>query len=192
MVYAIIKVDGSTAVPIFRKRIPAGIIGARVQFEFGAGWEGRSRTVVFQAGDLTKDVVLSQEDVATIPAEVVAAPVNSLRVGVYGTKADGTALPTLWAELGRVYYAADPSGDESTDPSLPVWAQLQQQVDELKQSGGTGVGGASFKTDETLTLKNGILSVNTTDQMEQDNTLPITSAGVFATVGNIEALLKTI
>ena len=68
MVYAIIKVDGSTAVPIFRKRIPAGIIGTRVQFEFGAGWEGRSRTVVFQAGDLTKDVVLSQEDVATIPA----------------------------------------------------------------------------------------------------------------------------
>ena len=43
-----------------------------------------------------------------------------------------------------------------------------------------------------LKLENGILSVNTTSKMEQDNTLPITSAGVFATVGNIEALLKTI
>jgi hypothetical protein len=53
-------------------------------------------------------------------------------------------------------------------------------------------GGTTFETNETLTLKNGILSVNTTDQMEQDNTLPITSAGVYATVGNIEALLKTI
>ena len=53
-------------------------------------------------------------------------------------------------------------------------------------------GGVSFETGETLTLKDGILSVNTTDQMEQDNTLPITSAGVYATVGNIEALLKTI
>ena len=52
--------------------------------------------------------------------------------------------------------------------------------------------GVNFETDKTLTLKDGILSVNTTDQMEQDNTLPITSAGVFATVGNIEALLKTI
>lgn len=49
-----------------------------------------------------------------------------------------------------------------------------------------------FETDHTLTLKNGILSVNTTNDMEQDNTLPITSAGVYATVGNIEALLKTI
>ena len=49
-----------------------------------------------------------------------------------------------------------------------------------------------IETDNTLILKDGALSVNTTDQMEQDNTLPITSAGVYATVGNIEALLKTI
>lgn len=53
-------------------------------------------------------------------------------------------------------------------------------------------GGVDFETDHTLTLKDGILSVNTTDRMEQDNTLPMTSAGVYATVGNIEALLKTI
>ena len=52
--------------------------------------------------------------------------------------------------------------------------------------------GGMFQTDKTLTLKDGVLSVNTTNDMEQDNTLPITSAGVFATVGNIEALLKTI
>lgn len=65
----------------------------------------------------------------------------------------------------------------------------------LEQANGSGSGSGSstnFKTDETLTLKDGVLSVNTTDQMEQDNTLPITSAGVYATVGNIEALLKTI
>ena len=48
------------------------------------------------------------------------------------------------------------------------------------------------ETDETLTLENGVLSVNTTNDMEQDNTLPITSAGVYNTVGNIEVLLKTI
>lgn len=51
---------------------------------------------------------------------------------------------------------------------------------------------SSFTTDKTLSLKDGVLSVNTTNNMEQDNTLPITSAGVYATVGNIEALLKTI
>lgn len=49
-----------------------------------------------------------------------------------------------------------------------------------------------LETDETLKLENGILSVNTTNDMEQDNTLPITSAGVYTAVGNIEVLLKTI
>lgn len=52
--------------------------------------------------------------------------------------------------------------------------------------------GVQFETDNTLILQDGVLSVNTTDQMERDNTLPMTSAGVYAAVGNIEALLKTI
>lgn len=52
--------------------------------------------------------------------------------------------------------------------------------------------GVDFEVGNTLILENGVLSVNTTNQMEQDNTLPITSAGVFTAVGNIEALLKTI
>lgn len=60
--------------------------------------------------------------------------------------------------------------------------------------GGTGgnVDVSNLQTDETLKIENGILSVNTTNRSEQDNTLPITSAGVFEAVGNIEALLKTI
>lgn len=62
---------------------------------------------------------------------------------------------------------------------------------EFELLNGTG-GGVKFETDDTLVLEDGILKVNTTNDMEQDNTLPITSAGVFATVGNIEALLKTI
>lgn len=62
---------------------------------------------------------------------------------------------------------------------------------KINVSGSSG-GGIDFDVDETLSLENGILSVNTTNQIEQDNTLPITSAGVYATVGNIEALLKTI
>ena len=38
----------------------------------------------------------------------------------------------------------------------------------------------------------GILKVNTTDIAERDNTQPITSAGTYVIVGNIEVLLKTI
>ncbi len=53
-------------------------------------------------------------------------------------------------------------------------------------------GGTSFRTDKTLKLENGVLSVNTADVVEEDNTLPITSAAVAIQVGNIELILKTI
>ena len=53
-------------------------------------------------------------------------------------------------------------------------------------------GGTSFTTDETLTLKDGVLRVNTANEVSSDNTLPITSAAVATQVGNIELLLKTI
>lgn len=62
---------------------------------------------------------------------------------------------------------------------------------EVVSGGGTG-GGVQFETDETLSLKDGILRVNTAKAVEKDNTLPITSAAVFTEVGNINALLETI
>ena len=51
-----------------------------------------------------------------------------------------------------------------------------------------------FETDETLTLDpdTNILTVNRAHEVEEDNTLPITSAAVFVEVGNINTLLKTI
>jgi hypothetical protein len=52
--------------------------------------------------------------------------------------------------------------------------------------------GVAFDTDNTLSLAEGILSVNTTDTAEPDSELPITSAGVYAIVGNIEDALAAI
>lgn len=40
--------------------------------------------------------------------------------------------------------------------------------------------------------ENGVLSVDTTDNVEEDNTKPITSGGVSVVVGNIDALLAVI
>ena len=49
-----------------------------------------------------------------------------------------------------------------------------------------------IKTDETLSYKEGVLSVNIAQEPDPDNTLPITAAAVASTIGNIEILLKTI
>ena len=51
----------------------------------------------------------------------------------------------------------------------------------------------SLKVDNTLRFNSkGELGVNTAKKVEKDNTLPITSAAVHTTVGNIEVLLATI
>jgi hypothetical protein len=104
---------------------------------------------------------------------------------------------------GKVFVVVGVSAgmiDANYDETLSVEAPCVKTVNGVKPDASGNVeitipdsgGNVDFRTDETLILKDGVLSVNTTDSMEQDNTLPITSAGVFATVGNIEALLKTI
>lgn len=72
----------------------------------------------------------------------------------------------------------------------------QNLTEEEKAQARKNIGadvGVNFTTDETLSLsEDGVLSVNTANDVEQDNTLPVTSAAVFAEVGNINALLGTI
>lgn len=64
--------------------------------------------------------------------------------------------------------------------------------DPICIKGADGKDGTQFVVDQTLTLENGMLSVNTVNVVEADNTLPVTSAAVNVTVGNINALLATI
>lgn len=63
-----------------------------------------------------------------------------------------------------------------------------QALDGLDPGGS----GTTFAVDETLSLENGVLSVNRAEAVEKDNTLPITAAAVYTEVGNINALLATI
>jgi hypothetical protein len=66
------------------------------------------------------------------------------------------------------------------------------QLVPKKETSGGGGAVADFEVDDTLTFKDGVLSVNTTGTVAAGNLLPITSAGVQVVVGNINALLETI
>ena len=133
-----VKVSGVKAQTIWCETIPAGIIGATVTFEYtDPMWDNLTKTVVFR-GCYTKDIINAGDSV-DIPPDVVAKPGVRLTVGVYGVDAENNiAIPTLWANLNVTRDAADPSGDTSTNPALPVWAQLQEQIDDLKESGTGG------------------------------------------------------
>lgn len=117
------------------ERFTSGMVGARIKFSFSSEWAGLSKTAVFTNGDTTIDV-LNVADEITIPHEVLAISGKKLKVGVYGyTVGDNgnieIAIPTVYADLGRVVKGADPSGDISIDPTLPVWAQIQGIIGNL-------------------------------------------------------------
>lgn len=116
--------------------LTTGMVGAVVVFRFDGAWEGLRKTAVFRCGGVVRDV-LEVEREAVIPWEVLAAP-GTLYIGVEGRAGDGSVvIPTVWA-LTTVCEGANASGDPSTDPSLPVWAQLQEQIEALKNGGGSG------------------------------------------------------
>lgn len=107
-----------------------------------------------------EDIILSGDE-CYIPHEVLVLPRVVVRVGVYGTDGENVILPTIWATLGMVHDAPDPSGDPSTDPSLPIWSTLRNDIgsledlltkdkeslvaaiNEVVQNGGGGAGGGT-------------------------------------------------
>lgn len=183
-----------------------------VEFVFSDDWDGLTKTAVFSNGKTTVDVLAANWDGDTVPVphEVLAVPGRHARVGVYGANESGGVLPTVWVSLGKVQPGADPSGDETADPSLPVWAQLQNQIGDLddlktynkgnlvdaineaRSSGGSGGGGYTIGDGLKLDAATNTLSVDTAEAVEKDNTKPVTSAAVYTEVGNINALLATI
>lgn len=183
-----------------------------VEFAFSDDWSGLTKTAVFSAGRTTVDVLESAWDgnKVVVPHEILADAGPIARVGVYGANADGLILPTVWVTLGKVMPAAEPSGDPGADPTLPVWAQLQNQIGDLddlktynkgnlvdaineaRSSGGSGGGGYTIGEGLKLDAATNTLSVDTAAAVEKDNTKPVTSAAVYTEVGNINALLATI
>lgn len=177
-----------------------------VQLQFHLPGEWASLLLVAQFTQTDTYNMLMDGDKCFLPKELTAGLCKLSLFGyAEGKPLRATSIPLVFQieESGFVS-----SADTPIPPTPDLYAQLLERIvevevgtldpavvakaveDYLKENPPSG--GVQFKPDETLTLKDGILSVNTTNDMEQDNTLPITSAGVYATVGNIEVLLKTI
>ena len=129
MEHAIIQIYANQAAVTTLLPITAGTVGAQVVLHFDPAWDGYQKTLVWRGSGLTVDDTACT---GRIPQEVLTQPHSQLLLGVYGVKED-KVLPTVWAELGEILPGADPSGDESADPSLPVWAQVRQEVADVRQ-----------------------------------------------------------
>lgn len=129
--------------------------------------------------------------------------------GVLGTS-DGVALPTTWASLGVILDGAS-LGEDARPPTPDLWEQLLSQVGNgleydgldlslmagdkplstVQIAGGEGSGPA-YRFGHGLKQDGLNISVDAVSDFDGDNTLPMTAAGVQASIGNIEALLGTI
>ena len=94
------------------------------------------------------------------------------------TPPDQTTLSELAGRLDRVedYLEQNPPSGGITEIPIATHDTI----------GGIKIGNNLRISDD------GVLSVETADAAEQDNTLPITSAAVYTAVGNIEVRLSTI
>lgn len=117
--------------------------------------------------------MMAEEEQASV---TVRAGGNELRfyANQYGAQVAGLSEPVMNYDAATKWYVKE---------------SIQEALDDLEVP---STGGSIPETDSTLVFEDGRLAVNTTNRVEEDNTLPITSAGVYAAVGNIELLLETI
>lgn len=125
-----IDVSGSAAAVTKGQPVVAGTVGLPVKFSFDEGWTELEKTAVFRVNGTVMDQIhITAETV--VPWELLTKPGCRLWCGVYGCSSGGKVqLPTVWADLGVVEPGAEPSGDVSAEPTLPVWQQLTGEVEQ--------------------------------------------------------------
>lgn len=74
--------------------------------------------------------------------------------------------------------------ESALDVRLENDSEISVDVAEITQTGSQ-----NFGIGNGLKLENNVLSVDTANVVEEDNTKPVTSAAVYTEIGNIEALL---
>ena len=122
---------------------------------------------------------------------------------------DGEDHHTQKMETFPVFKRTKPDDYVYTETEIKSYERLNKRIDELEKNGVSEAqisaavekyldenpvdSGVNFTPGNALELTDdGTLNVKTTDNAEQDNTLPITSTGVYTIVGNIGAILDTI
>lgn len=161
-----------------------------INFTFDEEWNAyKTKTARFTCNGKHTDVVFdgNQCEMPVLSNTIV------VKVGVFAGDLHTTTSAYIMARKSILCGSGPPA-----EPYPNAYAQIMEKLNMISDDIGAAVKEylmehpIDFETDETLTFLNGVLSVNTAQDVEQDNTLPITSAAVYTEVGNINALLGTI
>lgn len=123
-------VSGASARAEVDGLLTSGMVGIPVTIACDGAWDGLTKSMVCRAGHIVK-TILNVGNTATVAHECMV-PNQTLFIGIEGRNADGTlVIPTVWARCGLICSGANADADPSTDPTLPVWAQIQRAVGNL-------------------------------------------------------------
>ena len=173
-------------------------------------WTGREIKAMFGQGCTVYEVPVTGGEITA--KQQLNLTAGDWCVWLVGNSArDGDVIPRITTNIAHISVAPTGGTEGSPFPAIPPTVEEQLRADmgnladlttedksslvaainEVRRTGG---GGTAYTIGHGLKLdaKTNTLSVDTADKMEQDNTLPITSAAVYVEVGNINALLKTI
>ena len=173
-------------------------------------WTGREIKAMFGQGCTVYEVPVTGGEITA--KQQLNLTAGDWRVWLIGNSArDGDVIPRITTNMAHISVAPTGGTEGNPFPATPPTVEerlradmgnladlttedkssLVAAINEVRQTGG---GGTAYTIGHGLKLdaKTNTLSVDTADKMEQDNTLPITSAAVYVEVGNINALLKTI
>lgn len=159
-----------------------------MHFSFDDDWLSTSKTVFFVLDDgYAFEPRETVNNFVNVP-KILTKRMRHMFIGVQ----QGDVKTTRPCSICVLPSIASMIDDSAVQPDESMWASVLTRLDRLEKYGGGG-GGMVFTPGNALELTDdGVLNVKTASAAENDNTLPITSAAVAASVGNIEILLGTI
>lgn len=186
------------------------------KFEFDEEWQDKVKTVYFVCEDGSYQAVVMSGNSCGVP--MLDGEHRRIFVGVQAGAAEKpSVLKTTCPCCLKVRDSiADLLGQPIPDPTPDVYQQIMALLEDIKKGevspediqkavdnylaenpisvdiATTEKAGIVAVGKNLSITEDGVLSVETTDDAEQDNTKPITSAGVNLVVGNINALLAII
>lgn len=137
MTSIVLKVEGAQAWASVTGPLTSGMVGIPITIEYDEAWEGLTRNLVCRCSNWGKDggvqrAILNVGSTAVVAHEVMQAGMH-LYVGLEGFSSDGKlVIPTTWAMCGVIHNGANTGADLSEDPTLPIWNQLQAQIEQLE------------------------------------------------------------
>lgn len=188
-----IKVRDKIAKQSDREVYVCGNSDFTVAFSFDAEWDAyTAKTARFKYNGVFQDVPFTG-NMCPMP---IISNTNTIQIGVYAGDLHTTTAANVMARksilCGDGTHDAPPEDVYNQIMELLNDAVSDEQIEAVVEKYMDENQLEVYTEGENISIEDGVISVLTTNDAEADNTRPMTSAGVYTQIGNINVLLGTI